>query len=157
MRYYSFMVNLDKCIGICNTLNDHPAGYMFQKTDDANLKDFNLKTRINELKTLAKHISCECKCIIDSRKYSSNQKWNNDKCPCECENLRKHHVSQKDYIWNTSTCTCKNNEIVPLKKSIPTKTVSTKTVLTTFNVEKVTYKIENFYVLLIFLLIIISL
>ena len=41
---------------------------------------FNLITGINELKTLTKHISRECKCKFDSRKYNLNQKWNNDKC-----------------------------------------------------------------------------
>ena len=31
-------------------------------------------TGINELKTLTKHISCECKCKFDERK------WNSDEC-----------------------------------------------------------------------------
>ena len=35
---------------------------------------------INEPKTLAKHISCKCKCKFDGRKCNSNQKWNNNKC-----------------------------------------------------------------------------
>ena len=34
-------------------------------------------TGINESRTLAKHISCECKYIFDGRKCNSNQKWNN--------------------------------------------------------------------------------
>ena len=37
-------------------------------------------TGINELKTLAKHISCESKCRFDGRKCYSNQWWNNYKC-----------------------------------------------------------------------------
>ena len=32
------------------------------------------------MKTLTKHISCECKCKFDSRKCNSDQWWNNDKC-----------------------------------------------------------------------------
>ena len=43
-------------------------------------------TGINVSKPLTKHISCECKCKFDCRKYHSNQKWNNDKCRCECKN-----------------------------------------------------------------------
>ena len=39
-------------------------------------------TGINESKALTKHISCKRKCKFDDRKYSSNQKWNNDKCRC---------------------------------------------------------------------------
>ena len=45
----------------------------------------------NESKTLTKHMSCECKCKFDDRKFNSNQKWNNDKCSCEC---KKHHVKK---------------------------------------------------------------
>ena len=41
-------------------------------------------TGINELKTLPKDISCECKCRFDGRKCNSYQWWNNDKCRCEC-------------------------------------------------------------------------
>ena len=37
-------------------------------------------TGTNESKTLAKHISCECKCKFDGTKCNSNQWWNNSKC-----------------------------------------------------------------------------
>ena len=37
-------------------------------------------TGINKSKTLAKHISCECKCKHEGRKCNSDQWWNNDKC-----------------------------------------------------------------------------
>ena len=37
-------------------------------------------TEINESKTLAKDISCECKCKFDGRICNSDQWWNNDKC-----------------------------------------------------------------------------
>ena len=39
---------------------------------------------MQELKPLIKNIPCEYKCKFDSRKYDSDQKWNNDKCRCEC-------------------------------------------------------------------------
>ena len=48
-------------------------------------------TVMNELKTLTKHASCECKCKLDGTKCNSNQRWNNDKCRCEC---KKHHVKK---------------------------------------------------------------
>ena len=62
---------------------------------------------INELKTLTKHISSECKCKFDGRKCNSDQWWNNDKCQCEC---KRHHVCEKYYIWNPSTCTWENGK-----------------------------------------------
>ena len=41
------------------------------KTEDLNLSVFSIITGINQLKTLTKHISCECK--FDGRKCNSNQ------------------------------------------------------------------------------------
>ena len=68
---------------------------------------FNIITGINELKTLTKHIWCECKYKFDGRKCNSNQWWNNDKCQCECG---KHLISEKDYIWNPATCSLENGK-----------------------------------------------
>ena len=45
----------------------------------------NMITRIIESETLTKHISYECKCKLNSRKYNSNPKWNYNKCWHECE------------------------------------------------------------------------
>ena len=64
-------------------------------------------TRINELKALAKHISCEYKCKFYGRKCNSDQWRNNNKCRCEC---KKRHVVEKDYVWNSATCSCENEK-----------------------------------------------
>ena len=61
------------------------------------------------MKSLTKHISCECKRRFDGRKCNSDQWWNNDKCWCEC----KKHVCEKDYVWNPSTCNCENGKYLP--------------------------------------------
>ena len=75
------MVKLDRCVGSCNTLNDlSNKVYVPNQIEDLNLGAFNMITGINESKTLAKHISCECKCRFYERKCNSNQWWNNDKC-----------------------------------------------------------------------------
>ena len=54
-HYYPFAVKSDRCIGSCNTLND-----LFNKVcvpkKYLKLSSLNMITRINELKTLAKHI-----------------------------------------------------------------------------------------------------
>ena len=71
---------------------------------------YNLITRINELKTLTKYISCKCKCKFDYRKCNSYQKWNNDKCWCEYENPEDHNECEKYHIWNPATCSCENFE-----------------------------------------------
>ena len=75
------MVKLDRCVESCNTMNDLSNKVCIpNKTEDLNLRVFNMITRINELKTLAKHISCECKRKFDVTKCNSDQWWNNDKC-----------------------------------------------------------------------------
>ena len=59
LKYHPFMVILDKC----NATNDLSTKIIVpSKTKDINVKLFNIVTRINEAKTLVKHISCDCKC-----------------------------------------------------------------------------------------------
>ena len=105
-QYYRFAVKLGRCFRSCNTLNDlSNKARIPNKTENLDLSLFNMTTGINESKTLAKHISCECKYKFDGRKCNSDQSWNNDKCRCEC---KKGHVCEKGYIWNPSTCICEN-------------------------------------------------
>ena len=101
-------VNFDRCVGSFNTLIDLSNKLCVpNKTEHLNLSIFNMITGINELKTLTKQTSCECKCRFDGRKYNSAEWWNNDKCKCECT---KRHVCEKDYTWNLSTCNYENGK-----------------------------------------------
>ena len=73
LRYYPFAVNLDRCVGSYNSLNDLSNRVCVpNKTEDLNIHVFNMIIEINESKTLTKHISCECKCKFDGRKFNSN-------------------------------------------------------------------------------------
>ena len=47
--------------------------YVFQIKQDLNLNVFNMITGINELETLTKHVSCECKFKFDGRSCNSDQ------------------------------------------------------------------------------------
>ena len=86
------MVNLDGCVGSCNTLDEIAYKVCIpNKTEDLNLSIFNMITGINESQILTKHISWKCECKFDSRKCNSNQKWNNDKCRYECKNPEDHN------------------------------------------------------------------
>ena len=67
-------------------------------------------TGINESKTITKHISCNCKCKFDSRKFNLNQEWSKDKRWCECKTLLKNRVCKKDRIWSPITCARENDE-----------------------------------------------
>ena len=66
--YYPFMFNLDRCNESIN-IHDDPLGkiYIVNKIDDVNLIVCNIVTRINESKTLTKHISCKYTCKFDGR------------------------------------------------------------------------------------------
>ena len=87
---------LDRCVGSCNTLNDLSNKVCApNKTEDLNRNMLNIITGINQLKTLTKHISCECKCKFDGRKCNSDQWWNNGKFLCGC---KKRHACEKDYV-----------------------------------------------------------
>ena len=87
LHYYPFAVNLDAYVESCNTLNDLSNKVCVpNKTEDLNLSVFNIITGINELITLAKHISCKCKYKIDGRKCNSRRNGNNVKCQYECKN-----------------------------------------------------------------------
>ena len=88
-------------------------------------------TAKNGSKTLAKHMSCECKCKFDGRKYSQNQKWNSYCFSASVKDI----IYVKKIVWNCATCICKNgkylasiiddpfgtcDEIIEEIKSIPT-------------------------------------
>ena len=81
LHYYPFAVKLDRCVGSCNTVNDLSNNVCVpNKTENLNLNVFNMIIGRNESKILTKHVSCECKCKFDERKYKSDEWWNNDKC-----------------------------------------------------------------------------
>ena len=68
---------------------------------------FNIITKINEAKSLIRHISCDCKYKFSSKTCNSNQKWNNKTSQCNCKN---YHQCKKDYSWNPSKCICENDK-----------------------------------------------
>ena len=69
------MVSLGRCNGSFNILHDFSSKICApNKTENVNLNVFNMIIKINESKTIAKHILCDCKCKFDSKKFNSNQK-----------------------------------------------------------------------------------
>ena len=93
------MVNVDKCKGSYNIFDDLSSRICVpNNTENGNTNVLNMITRINELKTLTKHILCKFKCKVDGRKCNSEQEWNINKCRCEYKNPRKQHLRKK-YIY----------------------------------------------------------
>ena len=134
-----------------------------QINEDSNLSVINMLTGIDESKVLTKHISCKCKCKFDGRKCNSDQWWSNDKFLCEC---KKRHVCEKYYIWNPGTCNCENGKYlasimddlaIRCDDDIESYEEEEKTIPTSFNEKKTTYKSQNFYISLAFSLVTIAL
>ena len=99
LKYYPFMISLNKCTGSCNVLSTNI--FIPKETKDINVKVFNMITNKENAKAMTEHISCGCKCKFNSTKCNSNQKWNNKICQCECKN---YHKCEEDFSWNPSTC-----------------------------------------------------
>ena len=77
------MINLDRRVESCNTLNDLSNKVCVpNKTEYLNLNIFNIFTGISKSKALTNHISCECKCKFNGRKCNLNHSRNNDKSWC---------------------------------------------------------------------------
>ena len=134
-KYYLILISLDKCSGSCNVLS--PEICVPKETKDKSIKVFNMITNKNEAKTMAKHISCDCKWKFNSATCNSNEEWNNKTCECKYKNYRK---CKENYSWNPNTCICKNRkylkniadtsviecaEIIPVTDIVSTKKAST--------------------------------
>ena len=149
--YYQFQVNVDRCGGSCNTLDNLSSRVcVSNKTKDLNLHAFNLITGINQSRTLTKHILFKFECKCDSKKSAAVS-----------VKIQKNMVCTKGYICNPSTYSCENSkyvgniidepvfiwdEITSTTKAVPTRFISTEAALTKWTS---TY----FYILLAFLLI----
>ena len=72
LKYYPFMISLDKCSGSYNVLS--PKTCVPKETKEIDVNAFNMITNKNEAKTMTKQISCDCKCKFNSTTCHSDQK-----------------------------------------------------------------------------------
>ena len=87
LKYYPFMISLDKYSGSCNSIDDFSTKICIpSKTKDTKYKVFNVITNNTEAKAMIKHISCNCKWNLNTTTCNSYQKWSNDKCQSDCKN-----------------------------------------------------------------------
>ena len=60
LNFFPFMISSSKCNGSCNVADDLSTKICVpSEAKDANVKIFNMITKINEIKPLAKHILCD--------------------------------------------------------------------------------------------------
>ena len=76
LKYYPFMINLNKYTGSCNVLSPD----LCSKRNKRHIKAFNMITNKNEAKAMTEHISCDCKCKFNTTTCNSKQQWNNKTC-----------------------------------------------------------------------------
>ena len=78
LKYYSFMISLNKCTGSCNVLSAKTC--VPKETEDSYVKAFDMITNKDDAKAMTEHISCDCKCKFNSTTYCLKQKWGNKTC-----------------------------------------------------------------------------
>ena len=100
LKYYPFMIGLDKCNESCNALSRKT--YVPKEIKDITVKAFNMIKNKNEAKTMKKNILYDCKCKFNSTSCNSNQKWYNKICQYKCKNFHKCNSD----IADTSVIEC---------------------------------------------------
>lgn len=154
MRYYPFLVSLDRCIKSWNTFDGLSNKVCISnKTEDLNLRVFNMVTEINESKTLTKYGLCKCKLNLMMENVipmKSGRTIN-----VECKNRKEHHVCKKAYIWNLATSSCKDDKYLgnffdDSVKNCVEMIDRTKAIKQILMKTKVTCKTKNFHVSLHF-------
>ena len=116
--FYLFNINVNKCGGSFNTINDPRAPVCVpNKMKDMNAKLFHLMSGVNETKFLVKPESWECKCRFDESICIKRKKWNHN----ECKKLDDWGFCKNDYMWNPTKhdyeCNkaCRINEYLDIK------------------------------------------
>ena len=104
--FYPYNVQVNKCSGSCNTLNNP-----IEKLCVPNvIKGLNMKdvlTMLNETRNVLWHESCKYVCKLNSSVCNNKQIWNSNTCRCDCnEDFAGMINCAKGYTWNPSTCEC---------------------------------------------------
>ena len=126
LKYYPFIINLNKCNGSYNVLS--PKICFPEEKTEISVKVFNVIRNKDEAKAVREHISCDCKCKSNSTTCNSKQKWNNKTCKCE---WTKYHNYEKDYSWNPSICIRENSKY--LKSVVDTSVTKCDTIVIVLN------------------------
>ena len=106
--FYPYNVQVNKCSGSCDTLDNPMSKICVPKIiKNVNIKFYNFLMRLNETCNVLWRESCKCMCILNSSVCNSKQIWNSDTCRCDCnEDFAGIINCNKGYTWNPSTCEC---------------------------------------------------
>ena len=106
--FYPYNVQVNKCSGSCNTLEDPMARLCVSNIiKNVNMKVYNFLMRLNETRNVLWHEGCKCVCKLNSSVCNSKQIRNSDTCRCDCNEDFAGIIScDKGHMWNPSTCAC---------------------------------------------------
>ena len=108
LKYYPFMISLNKCTVSCNVLS--PKISVPKETKDIYVKACCMirnKMKLKQWQNIF-HLTVNansCNSCNSCKTCNSKQKWSDKTWQWECKNYRK---CKKDYSWNPSTCICEN-------------------------------------------------
>ena len=119
LKYCPLMISLDKCTGRGSGTVLFPRICVPKETKDINVKAFNIITNENEAKTIAKHISCVCKCKLNST-------------ACNSRLVNVNRTCKKYNSWDPSTCICDNSKY--LKSIADTSVIECDEIITVLDI-----------------------
>ena len=104
--FYPYNVQVNKCSGSCNTLDNTMTKLCVPNViKRVNMQVYNFLMRLNETRNVLWHESCKCVCKLNSSVCNNKQIWNDDTCRCDCnEDFAGVLSCDKGYTWNSSTC-----------------------------------------------------
>ena len=106
--FYPYNVQVNKCSGSCNTVDNPMAKLCVPNViKGVNMQVYNFLMRLNETRNVLWHESCKCVCKLNSSVCNNKQIWNSDTCRCDCNEDFAGIIScAKGYTWNPSICEC---------------------------------------------------
>ena len=106
--FYLYNVQVNKCSGSCDTLDNPMSKICVPKIiKNVNMKVYNFLMMLNDTRNVLWHESCKCVCRLNSSVCNCKQIWNSDTCRCDCNKDFGGIIScDKRYTWNPSTCEC---------------------------------------------------
>ena len=119
--FYPYNVQVNKCSGSCNTL-DNPMAKLCVPgiVKRVNMQVYNFLMRLHETRNVLWHESCKCVCKLNLSVCNNKQIWNDDTCRCDCNKDFSGIINcAKGYTWNPKpgqyldhkNCVCKNKLI----------------------------------------------
>ena len=105
--FYPYNVQVNKCSGSCNTLdNPIPKLCVPNVIKRVNVQVYNFLMRLNETRNVLWHESCKCVCKLNSSICINKQICNSDTARCDCNEDFAGISCAKGYTWNPSICEC---------------------------------------------------